>query len=415
MLQAEQIGDVDEGTPVESRDEFGFNAEERAAWDAMQAGPADGDGPAEPEPASDPEPTEPAPDAPPADPAAVAPPAEEDDDAPDVITTDPKTGKQQKTINYGKHQRLITKAQKQAEDARLLAEQQRVDNAKLAERLAILNEALMAPPPSSAPAAPAAPANPMLEPTINPAEDAIAALDQMQRRQVWLAESSMQVQEQTQEQLQDQQVVADFTRDTQTFARTEEGRHFFGDEGAYQFLKNSRLIELGISLFDKDPTDPNAVFSQTEINKMVADYNAEEKWVVTNALKGGKSPSMAIMKLARGRGWKAPAAAAPAPPAPAPAARAAAPAVPGLARPPAAAPPRAPAAAAPASAAAKLQAEIDGAAASRSLSDGGGSPPAEPLTPEALLRMNDEEFGRYVDSLPKDRLDAIMGKQFPGR
>jgi hypothetical protein len=392
-LQPETIGDVEEGTPGEAAtlDEMGFTPDERAAFDAMRDGPQDSDGPAEPEPVEE--------NAEPVDQAAPAEPDDGDDDTPDVITTDPKTGKSQKTINYGKHQRLMSKAQKEAETVRQQAEQARIDNAKLAERLAILNEALMAPAPAAD--APPAPVNPWTEPTINPEENAIEALAQMQRRQAWMAESTTQAQQQTQAQLEDTQIVHDFTRDVSRFESTEDGKHFRGENGAYQFLKNSRLIELGISLFDKDPTDPNIQFTQAEINQMVGDYNAEEKWVVGNALKAGKSPSQAIMKLAKGRGWKAPAAQAPAPLAatPAPAARNG-----NGSAPPAQVP----------TAVAKLRNEIDGAAASRSLSDGGGSPPAAPLDAQTLLRMNDAEFAKYVDNLPKERLDSIMGRQLPG-
>ena len=67
------------------------------------------------------------------------------------------------------------------------------------------------------------------------------------------------------------------------------------------------------------------------------------------------------------------------------------------------------------SAVAQIQAEMAGANASRSLSDGGGSPPGEPLSMERLLHMNDEEFGIYVDNMPKSQLDAIMGRDFSGR
>jgi hypothetical protein len=399
MLQPEILGDVDQGTSgdMHAVDELGLTADERAAFDGMKEGPADSDGPAEPDPVEPEAPT----DETATDPAAPPPaPTDEDDDTPDVITTDPKTGKSQKTINYNKHQRLMTKAQKEAETVRQQAEQMRVDNAKLAERLAILNEALMAPPPAAEPAKPAAPANPWLEPTVNPEENAIEALAQMQRRQAYMAESTTQAQEQTQAQLEENQIVQTFTRDVSQFVATDDGKHFMGPEGAYQALKNARLMQLGISLFDKDPSDPNVQFTQAEINRMVSDYNSEEKWVVSNAMKAGKSPAQAIMKLAKTFGWKAPTAAAPVAQVPAvaaPTVRAAAPAKP-----------------AAASAVAKLQNEIDGAAASRSLSDGGGSPPAEPLSAETLLRMNDSEFARYVDNLPKERLDAIMGRSMAG-
>jgi hypothetical protein len=423
-VQIERIGDVEEGAPLppSERDELGLTAEERAIFDGMRDGDADIPADPEPEPAPEPDPAALAPDGttPPA-PAPAPEPTPEDDDTPDTVVTDPKTGKKQSTISFGKHQRLLTKAQQAAEQARQLAEQERINNAKLAERLAILNEALTAPPPPT-PEERAAmqqreiAANPMLEETIDPAADAIGALAQIQRRQDWLANTTAQQQEATREVLDDQQMISDYQRDTTAFSRTEAGKHFFGADGAYQFLKNSRLVDLAISLFDKDPTDPDAQFTPQEVQKLISDFNAEERWVVSNAQKAGKSPAAAIMKLARGRGWKPPqAGAAPAPaPAPAPTApRAAAPAQRTQAAPAA---PAVPAARAPGQldAVAQLQAEAAAAAASRSLSDGGGAPPGQPLTMERLVKMNDAEFAAYIDNLPKDRLDAIMGKDFPG-
>lgn len=418
-LQAETIGDVEEGTlPPESElDELGLNAEDRAAFDSMQEADRALPESDEPPPAAETPPgvERPTVDAPPAPQVAprVPPPPPEEDEEPDQVTRDPRTGKEQRTISYGKHQRLLNKARADAEALRTQAQEERVNQAKLAERLSILNEALMAPPPQQ----PQTPQeieaarlqeiqqNPMLEETVDPSVDLPNAIAQLQRRQVYMANASMQQQEDTQEQLQDQALLRDFTRDTQLYAATQEGQHFFGGEGAYQFLKNSRLVELGISLFDKDPTDPNETFTQAEINKMIVDFNNEEKWVVSNALKANKSPAKAIMRLAKGRGWRPPQAPAPAPqPQLQPGARRAAPA------------PAARRAAAPAvSAVAQLQAEQAGAAASRSLSDGGGAPPAEPLSVETLLKMDDEEFGLYVDNLPTARLQQLMGREFPGR
>ena len=421
-LQPEQIGDVDEGftPPAEGEtDEMGLTAEERQAFDGMRdadRGLPEAPESDEPEPASD---TPAGVDRPPTDAPAEpqtakkqAPPPEEDDE-PDQVTRDPRTGKEKRTISFGKHQRLLQREREQAEALRAEQQEARVNQAKLAERLAILNEALTAPPPPQ-PQTPeqmeyarqqAALENPMLEDTIDPQIDLASAIQQMQRRQLYMANASMQQQETTQEQLADQAMLRDFTRDTQLFSGTEEGQHFFGMEGAYQFLKNSRLVELGISLFDKDPTDPKEQFTQAEINKMISDFNQEEKWVVNNALSSGKSPAKAIMRLAKGRGWKPPqpAAAAAVPPTPAAAARRAAAPVRNLQRAPVP------------SAVAQLQAEADGAANSRSLSDGGGAPPAEPLSVEQLLRMGDDEFGEYIDNLPKQRLEALMGRDFPGQ
>jgi hypothetical protein len=424
-VQPEHIGDVDQGTPPPASevDELGLTPDERAAFDAMKDGPMDGDGPAEPPPpaeAGTPAPGETPPAPAPGDPKTppAEPPAEPDDED-DIIVNNPKTGKPQKTMSVGKHNRLLTKAQQEAQALRQQMETERLERVKLAERLSILNEALTTPPPQpqltpEQQQQQAMAQNPMLEPDIDPDEDAIGAVKQANRRLAFMAQQLTQSHESTQEQLEDQQLLQSFQRDTVAYSQTPDGQHFMGPEGAYQFLKNSRLTELGISLFDKDPTDPNEVFTQAEINRMIADFNAEEKWVVQNAIKSKKSPSAAIMKLARGRGWKppAPGAAATAPAAPAAAAPAApaprAPtngngAPPPLAQPPAAAPAR--------SAVDQITEEAAAAAAGRSLSDGGGAPPPTELTAEKLLRMSDDEFARYVDNLPKEKLDAIMGRE----
>jgi hypothetical protein len=436
-LQPEKIGDIDEGFVPEPTqvDEMGLTPEERQAFDDMKdADKTIPEGPEEaPEPAEGTTPPEgqtvPV-DALPAPGAVKKPPPEppEEDDEPDQVTRDPRTGKEQRTISYGKHQRLLKKERDAAEALRLQNEETRVNQAKLAERLAILNDALTVPPapqqltPEQQEYArqQEVQQNPMLEETIDPAVDLAAAIFQMQRRQIYMANASMLQQESTQEALQEQRMVQDFTRDAEMFSRTEEGQHFFGQEGAYQYLKNSRLREIGFELFDKDAADPNERFTQAEINQMVSDYNGEEKSLVNNALQQRRSPAKQILRHAMGRGWKPPqAAGAAAPPAPSmTAAPTSAPARNTLARPPAAPPAQAQAAAAaPAarSAVAQIQAEQAGAQASRSLSDGGGVPPGEPLSPEQLLKMDDEEFGIYIDNLPTQRLQALMGREFPGR
>lgn len=423
-LAAEKLGDVEEGYVPDSTevDEQGLTPEERQAFDGMRD--ADKNIPEAPE-SDEPEPAADTPagvDRPageaaetPAE-AKKAPPAEpEEDDEPDQEVRDPRTGKVQRTISFGKHQRLLKKAREDAEALRKSAEEGKVSQAKLAERLAILNEALTAPPVPQPRTAEEEQflrqqeiaQNPMLEETIDPQIDLAGSIAQIQRRQSFMVNSSMQQQEYTQEAIADQQMIHDYGRDAQLYAGTEEGRHFFGDDGAYQFLKNSRLIELGIALFDKDPTDSRDQFTQQEINKIVADFNTEEKWVVGNALRAGKSPAKAIMRLAKGRGWKPPAATT------APAAPVSTTPVAGVRR--AAAPASGTAATAQRSAVAQLQAEKAGAAAARSLSDGGGAPPAEPLSVEQLLKMDDDEFGTYIDNLPAARLQALMGREFPGR
>jgi len=422
-LKPETIGDVEQqddlATPQE-QDEMGFTPEERAEWDAMVE--ADKRPPGEPEEAEDAgEPTETSPrpgdtplEAVPPPGAKKQPPAPpEEDDEPDQITRDPRTGREQRSISYNKHQRLLNKERAALEALRTQAEQGRIDHAKLTERLAILNDALTAPPPPRE----LSPQeqeyqrqqevmqNPMLENTIDPNVDFAGAIEQLQRRQYFMAQASMAQQQETNQTLADQAMVRDFTRDAENYSRTEAGQHFFGENGAYQFLKNRRLIEISLNLFEKDPSDPNEQFTQKEINQLIADFNDEEKGLVADALGRGRSPSKMIMMHAKARGWRPPQAA------PVAAARSPAPAR----RTAAAAPPAARLPHATPSAVAQLQAEMDGARASRSLSDGGGVPPAEPLSAEMLLRMDDDEFGAYIDNLPKNRLEAIMGREFPGR
>lgn len=393
-VKPEMIGDIEEGEPVPgATDELGLTPEDRAVWDEMQSSGKETLPDAEPEALAEAEP------ALAAKPEEVAP-AEGEDDAEDDVAEaapDPKTGKPpQKQVSWQKHQRLLAARDARLKTAEEKANTEALNNAKLAERLAILNEALNAPAPVDPAVAQqqAVAANPMLEPDIKVEDDALGAIAQLQRRHAYLLQQQTSTHEETKATLEDRQLKDDFQRDAEMYGRTEEGKHF---GPAYQFLKDSRLTELAISLFDKDPTDPQQVFTQDQINRLVADFNAEEKWVVSNARKAGKSPSAAIMKLAKGRGFK-PAAAAPAPAGGAPAA----------------APVRA-APLAPPSAVAKIQAEAEGAAASRSLSDGGGAPPALEMTPDRLLKMNDDEFGAYIDNLPKGRLDAIMGKQVERR
>src|SRR6516165_11532753 len=405
-LQAERIGDVEEGenlAPPGEVDELGLTPDERAQFDGMKdADRGIGEGPEEAEEVSE----ELAPSTPPSPGVEAPAPAEakkapepEEDDEPDQVTRDPRTGKEQRTISYGKHQRLLKKAQADAEELRKQAEEGRINHAKLAERLAILNDALTAPqaPRQLTPQEQEyqrqqeIQQNPMLEETIDPSVDIAGALAQMQRRQVFMAHEAM---------------VRDFTRDTQLFSQTEEGQHFFGMDGAYQHLKNTRLVELGLALFDKDPSDPKETFTQAEIDKMVEDFNTEEAWLVQNALQHGRSPAKAIMKHAQLRGWKAPQVQTSTPAAAKPqqvyakgSALAGSPVGRFSAQ----------------SAVAQIQAEKAGQAASRSLSDGGGAPPSGPLTPKELLDMDDEQFGIYIDNLPPHALQALMGREFPGR
>lgn len=320
-----------------------------------------------------------------------------------------------KTVNYSKYQRELKKANDRAAELERTAAAERENRIKLAARVELINEALAGQRQAAEQAAAAAqadpnapPANPFEEEDIDPNENYAEAVAQLNRRNRFMYEQQQQFQTTTQETNADREMRETFERDFRSYAGTEQGKDL---PQAYQFLKDSRLTEICITKFDKDPNDPNEVFTPAEVQEMVNLFNQEEKWVVSNALKAGKSPAQAILKLARSRGFKPAAAAAAPAPKPATARNgAAAPATARPAVPAVPAPAPAPAAGDAAAALAQLrQNQEDG----RSLSDGGGVPPGG-LSAEMLLRMNDAEFGELLDTLSEHQLQALMGRDFPG-
>jgi len=313
-----------------------------------------------------------------------------------------------KTISWGRFQRELDKARKAAaaEATAPLQEQltrAQQDQIRLTERVRIINEALSTQPPQPQPGAQdqnAPPANPFEEADIDPTEDYAAAVQQLQRRQRYQNESFNTVQEETAADRESREMRDTFVRDAEAFSRTDEGAHW---NEAYQHLKDSRITQICLGEFGKDPNDPNEVFSQAEVDRMVEIFNAEERWLVGKAIANKKSPAKAVYAMARTLGWKPPEAAAPAP-----APRAAAPAA---ARPgaPAARAPAAPAPRQPPSARATLDELAAAVEAGRSPSDGAGAPPASALTVESLLAMDDDEFGDLIDNLPR-QLQVLMGR-----
>lgn len=393
-------GGADLGDAGAINEATGLTAEDQALFDGMQTG----DTPAGGEPAGDAVDSDADPDGEDAD----ADPVDGDADAPaagplgkektpEELAADAAAGKKSspKSVSFGRYQRELKKASDALTASQAGERKARDDAIKLAERVAIINEALSAQPaPAVDPNAP--PTNPFEEEDIDPTVDYAASVLQERRRNKFVYETSQGIQQDATISREDQHVRDTFQRDIQTVAATDPSAW-----PAYQFLKDSRLTEICISEFDKDPNDPEVIFTRQEVAKMVQIFNAEEKWVVGNAIKAGKSPTAAIMKLARARGFKyAPPAAAAADPAPA--ARAA-PAAPrnGTGR-------ALPAPAAP-TAAEALVALAAAKEAGKSLSDGGGAPPSG-LTAEVLLRMDDDEFAELIDGLPKHQLDALMGR-----
>lgn len=402
---AEVIPDVGDGAssePAGEVNEFGLTADEQAEFDRMKTGApdpgeGDGDGADDLDDAGDEggdgeaDGDQLEAETPPVAPAAAKTPAE--------LAAEAAAGKKpaKTTVSVGKYQRDLKKLQDQLAAAQGETKKEREDRIKLAERVSIINEAIAAQsaaPPVVDPNAP--PANPFEEADINPEEDYAGAVKQVQRRQRYSNEQQTRVENDVVETREDQELRGTFERDFSAAASKDPTV-----PAAYQFLKDSRLVEICITEFDKDPRDPGEVFTKDEVTKMVQMFNSEEKWVVQSAIKANKSPTAAIMRLAKARGFipAKPAAAAPAaavvPAASVPAVRNGA---------------RAPVAAAVVPSAAAALAELAAAKeAGKSLSDGGGAPPSG-VTADMLLRMGDEEFAQFVDELPKHQLDALMGR-----
>lgn len=401
---AERLADAGDGTDPSDDDggdvneATGLTFEEQAAFDGMRTGdtpagdpePADGD----PDPAADPDGEDADADAPgEAEPPAGGPLAEEKTAA--ELAADATAGKKPapKTVSFGRYQRDVKKASDAAAAAQAEAQRARDDQIRLAERVALINEALSAKAtPAVDPNAP--PANPFEEEDIDPEVDYAASVKQIQRRQRFQNENQSRVEQDVTVSREDQQMRDTFVRDYQTASATDPNV-----APAYQFLKDSRFTEICISEFDKDPNDPADIdrFTPQEIARAVQVFNAEEKYVVGNAIKQNKSPTAAIVRLAKARGFKPPA----------PAARVAA----SAAAAPAA---RTNGSAAPMPSAATELASLAAAKeAGKSLSDGGGAPPESGISAKMLLDMSPEAFEEFLEGLsPKEerQLNAILGR-----
>lgn len=371
-------GDVDGGGD-DANEITGLSAEDQALFDGMQTGdtPA-GDPVADVDPADDVEVEDADADVIEADAPAEGPLAAPK--TPAELAAEAATGKKPapKTVSFGKYQRELKRAGETAAAAQAEAKKAREDAIKLAERVAIINEALTAQPAAAVdPNAP--PANPFEEADIDPTEDYAESVKQIQRRQRYQMENQNRVEQDVTVSREDQQMRDTFQRDFSAAAGVDATVPL-----AYQFLKDSRLTEICISEFDKDPNDPEEVFTPQEVARMVQIFNAEEKYVVGNAIKAGKSPTAAILRLAKARGFKPPAAPQPAA-VPQPEARSGT----GRAIIPAAAP----------SAAEQIATLAAARDAGKSLSDGGGAPPESGISAKMLLDMDDEEFRAFIDGL----------------
>jgi hypothetical protein len=319
-----------------------------------------------------------------------------------------------KTVSYGKYQRELAKAQKERDEfaakfdgATKETVKEREERIKLNERTRLLLEAINTKQPS--------PAEKLAEtedkdPEPDKDSDPLGHLEWRNRRLEntvnELKTGRQQEQRVTAAEQEEQQVYGTFSADLERAAAADPA---FAD--AFVHLRETRYRELGFIYADIDILDTAQVASlsgaeQAALSQNIkkAFYN-EQIMVARGALQAGKSPAKVVENLARARGF-VPKAAAAAPDA----AAAAAAATNGAAKPRngAAAPARVEAAP-QGTVSDQLEQIRQNAAASRSLSDAGGSPGGD-LTPERLGAMDDAEFEELLATMPKARLDKLMGK-----
>lgn len=308
-------------------------------------------------------------------------------------------------IGYGKHKRMLEKERQRAEELQRRLDglsgdlsKEREARVRLDERTKQLLEAIQQRPAAQQPAAPKEPEDP--EPNLE--EDPIGHAQwetrQLRKRLDALEGTTRQRAEQSDAEREQEQLASAYSEDIQAKAGEDAS---FGE--AFVHLRETRYRELGFIFAGIDIMDKEAVEArltpeeQGKLSQYIkAVFHNEQMEVARQAVRTRRRPADIVLNLARARGW------APKAPAPAPAGGGAA-AEPGAA-------PAAPRAAAPAgSVKDQLAAIREGAAASRSLSNGGGSPGGE-MTPERLAAMSDEEFEEFYSGTTKNRFDRIMGK-----
>lgn len=372
--------------PAGNGADFGLDADEQAAFDAMKSAPVD-DLSHAPAPDTDP----PAPEPPAALQAdAPAPAPADDDDEPDDAPPADGEVRQTKRVGWTKFKRLqdeanATKAELATE--RAAQQKMREDQARLDERLRLINEALTP--------APKEPTDEDPEP--DPEKDIFAHNAWLRREQVRDRQSFddriSQIETTRQSETAETQLASTYMDDAARFAQAEPN---FGP--AYSYLMQVRTAQLANFHFGKDLTDPaTPALTPQEMSKIKSEVAREEKALVGNAIKAGKSPAQAVYAMARMTGYRPPAAA------PVPAATNGVPAV-NSAKPANGAPPAPPAP--------SVRSEIDriksAQDASLSLSHGGGTP-APVLDARKLADMPQDQFNELLESMSRGDLMRIMG------
>lgn len=399
----------DGGSDAGEQDDLGLSAEEQAAFDAMQAGrdPAAkddiepggaagdaGDGAGEGDGAADED----------ADGEAAAADGAADGAADTAAAAD--GGKPPpKTISYGKYQREQQKLQKRYDDLQKQLDAARGETAKereartrLDERTRMLLDAINKPP---APVAAAADDDPEPDKESDPIGHLEWRNRKLEKTVADLASGRQQDQQLSAAEQEERQVYTTYAGDLEAAAQADPT---FAD--AFVHLRETRYRELGFIYANIDITDPEQCKQLSPEDQATLSQNIqrtfhnEQMMVARESLKARKSPSQTVRNLALARGFvpkKADAAADEAAAAGGKKANGGAP------------PGRQVAAADAGSVKDQLQAIREGQQSARSLSDAGGSPGGS-ITPERLADMPDDEFEELFNSMPKRKLDALMGK-----
>lgn len=371
--------------PSEQVDDSGLSAEEQAQFAEMEKATPDPDAGSEPPPEVAPSAEETAV----AAGAAAAAVTGEDDDEDDDTSA---AGTQPAAGEKPPKRRVSARKYERAEAARLAAEEKahslELNQTKLAERLNILTAALQ-------PAAEKAKTPEEEDPEPDAEKDIFAHNAWLTRKLTTLSDRLQKSELGAQAQSEEQTIATTYVDDARSFAAQEPNF-----PAAYNFLMENRTVELAQYYFGLDLTDPKCPqLTNEQVAQIKSSISAEERTLVTNAIKGNRSPAASVFAMARARGFRPPAAAL------APAAAAAAAAAPKV-------PPVAPGSLAEPPAAGGVGEEIErikaGSEAARSLSSGGGAPPS-PLTPEKLAAMDDADFGALLETMTKAQEAALFG------
>jgi hypothetical protein len=217
-----------------------------------------------------------------------------DDDGQPRLGPDGQPKPPPRRVNYNKYERMQKRAQKAEQDLKALGEeitQGKISQAKLEERIALINEALLG--RQGAAAQQQQQQNDDPEPDPNEIFEHTAWM----RRQLAKTQQTLQqVMQGQQAETEDMRLVGTYQNDAATFAQQQP---MF--PAAYQFLLASRAVELGQLMFGKDfTTTQPTVKEMEELQDALAN---EERGLVAMAIKQGRSPSAALFSLARGRGF----------------------------------------------------------------------------------------------------------------